>query len=72
MPEGLDLTDVHGEGWSTAVIEAESDPAWLIAILLFIKAHWAVILVSGLVLRAISRVRIGGRLYGIYYPCRLA
>lgn len=40
MPEGVDLIDVHGEGWRTVVIDAESDPAWLLAILVFIKAHW--------------------------------
>lgn len=40
MPEGLELIDVYGEGWSTAVVEAESDPVHLAAIGTFLVAHW--------------------------------
>lgn len=40
MPEGVALKDVHSAGWSTVVIEAEADPAWLLAALAFVKIHW--------------------------------
>lgn len=40
MPDGVDLIDVHGEGNYTVIIDAEADPAWLLAIIVFIKAHW--------------------------------
>ena len=40
MPEGLALIDVHGEGWTTVVIEGESDPVRLAAIGAFLVAHW--------------------------------
>ena len=43
MPEGLDLVDVHSDGDSKVVIEAEADPVWLLAIPAFIKAHWIAI-----------------------------
>ena len=48
--DGLDLKDVHGEGWSTAVVEAEADPAWLLGVIAFIKAHWVAIAIGGIVL----------------------
>ncbi|MBA7466247.1 hypothetical protein ES707_01424 [subsurface metagenome] len=40
MPEGLDLIDIHGEGWTTVVIEGEADPVRLAAIPAFLVAHW--------------------------------
>lgn len=40
MPEGLSLIDVWGEGWYTAIIEAESDPITLAAIGAFLLKHW--------------------------------
>jgi len=40
MPEGLALIDVHGEGWTTVVIEGESDPVRLAAIAAFLVQHW--------------------------------
>lgn len=43
MPEGLDLIDVHSEGDSTVIIETESDPVWLFAIVGFVKVHWLAI-----------------------------
>ncbi len=43
MPEGLDLIDVHSEGDSKVIIEAESDPVWLFAIVGFVKVHWLAI-----------------------------
>lgn len=40
MPEGLDLIDVRGEGWNTAIIDGESDPVVLAAIGAWLAAHW--------------------------------
>lgn len=48
--DGVDIKDVYGEGWSKAVIEAEADPAWLAAIVLFVRAHWVAILIGMFVL----------------------
>ncbi|MBA7597127.1 hypothetical protein ES703_04122 [subsurface metagenome] len=53
MPEGVDLVDVYGEGWSKAVVEAEADPAWLVGILVFIRAHWIAIVVGAYLLSVI-------------------
>ena len=43
MPVGLDLIDVHSEGDSKVIIETESDPVWLFAIVGFVKVHWLAI-----------------------------
>ena len=43
MPEGLALKDIHSEGSSKVVIEAEVDPIWLLTAVGFIKVHWLVI-----------------------------
>lgn len=40
MPPGLTLLDVWGEGWRTAVIEFEVDPAWLPAVASFLARNW--------------------------------
>ena len=52
IPEGMDLVDVYGEG-SQAFIDLEADPAWLLAVLAFIKAHWLAIIIAGFVLTTI-------------------
>ena len=49
IPEGLKLLDVYGEG-SQAIVEMEADPAWLVAMLVFIKANWLSILIATVVL----------------------
>lgn len=51
--DGVDINDVYGEGWSKVVVEAESDPAWLLAIVAFVKAHWVGILIGAFVLGAL-------------------
>lgn len=43
IPGGIDLVDVHGHGTWGAMIECEADPAWLIAVLAFVRAHWLAI-----------------------------
>ena len=48
--EGVDITDVYGEGWSRGVIEAEADPAWLAAIVAWVGAHWVAIAIGGILL----------------------
>jgi len=52
IPEGMDLIDVYGEG-SQGFIDMEADPAWLLAVLVFIRAHWLAITIAGFVLTAI-------------------
>ena len=49
IPDGMDLLDVYGEG-SQGIVEMEADPAWLVAMLAFIKAHWVAILIASFVL----------------------
>ncbi|MBA7620266.1 hypothetical protein ES703_27612 [subsurface metagenome] len=57
--DGVDIKDVYGEGLWKAVIEAEADPAWLVAILAFIRAHWIAIVIGGIILYTlISAVRM--------------
>ena len=51
-PDGMELIDVYGEG-SQGIIDMEADPAWLLGILAFIKAHWLAITIAGFVLTAI-------------------
>ena len=53
IPDGMDLVDVWGEGARRGIVEMESDPAWLLAILLFLKAHWLAITIGGLLLTTI-------------------
>lgn len=52
VPNGLDLVDVWGEN-GQGIVEMEADPAWLVAVLAFIKAHWLAITIAGLLLAAI-------------------
>lgn len=49
VPSDMKLLDVCGEG-SQGIVEMEADPAWLVAILAFIRAHWLSILITGFVL----------------------
>lgn len=51
--DGVDINDVYGEGWSKAVVEATSDPVWLVALIAFVKAHWVAILIGGFILLAL-------------------
>lgn len=52
VPDGLEMVDVYGEG-SQGIVEMEADPAWLLAFLTFIRAHWLAISIAGLLLTAI-------------------
>ncbi|MBA7693640.1 hypothetical protein ES703_102228 [subsurface metagenome] len=52
VPDGMTLIDVYGED-SLGIVEMEADPAWLVAILAFIKLHWLAITITGLLLTAI-------------------
>lgn len=52
IPGGVTLVDVYGEG-SQGIVEMEVDPAWLLAALAFIKAHWLAITIAGFLLTAI-------------------
>ena len=54
VPEGMQVIDVWGTGWpwedNYAYVEMEADPAWLWAVLGFIRAHWVLITIAGFVL----------------------
>ncbi|MBA7635589.1 hypothetical protein ES703_43193 [subsurface metagenome] len=52
IPEGVSLVDVYGEG-SQGIVEMEADPAWLLPVLAFMKAHWLAITIAGFLLTAI-------------------
>lgn len=49
VPDGMKLLDVYGEG-NQGIVEMEADPAFLLAVLGFIKAHWLAITIAGVVL----------------------
>ena len=52
IPDGMELIDVYGEG-NQGIVEMEADPAWLLAILAFIKANWLTLIIAGVFLTAI-------------------
>lgn len=52
IPDGWELLDVYGEN-GQGIVDMEADPAWLLATLLFIKAHWLAITIAGIVLTVI-------------------
>jgi len=52
IPDGLALIDVYGEA-GQGIVDMEADPAWLLAVLVFIKSHWLAITIAGFVLTAI-------------------
>ncbi len=52
VPEGLDLIDVYGEN-GQGIVDMEADPAWLLAVLAFMKAHWLAITIAGFALAAL-------------------
>ena len=49
VPDGMEFIDAYGEG-SQGTIEMESDPAFLLAILAFIKSHWFALVIAGFLL----------------------
>ena len=58
VPEGLKIIDVYGEN-RQGVVDMEANSPWLVAVLAFIKAHWLVITIAGLILWAIvSFIRV--------------
>ena len=49
------VKDVHSEGAFRVIVEMEAaSPVWWMAALLFIKAHWVLILISGLLIAALT------------------
>ncbi len=52
VPDGMKLIDVYGEN-GQGIVEMEADPAWLVATLAFIKAHWLAIVIAGFALALI-------------------
>lgn len=58
VPEGMDLVRVYGED-GKGFVEMESDPAWLLAVLAFIKKTWFSIIIAGFVIGVvITMIRI--------------
>lgn len=49
VPDGMDLIDVWGEN-GKGIIEMEADPAWLVAVLGFIRIHWVALTIAGFLL----------------------
>lgn len=49
-PEGMNIVDVYGEGWSKGVVIMEADPAWLLPALEFIAANWTKIALAAFLL----------------------
>lgn len=47
VPEGMELIDVYGEG-GKGIVLMEADPAWLVAVVGFAKAHWLVLTIVAL------------------------
>lgn len=65
VPEGLQVRDIWGTGWPVpwsanyGYVEMEADPAWLWAVLAFMRAHWLAIVIAGFVLYMIvSKVSV--------------
>jgi len=52
VPAGLDLIDVYGES-GQGIVDMEADPAWLLAVVAFLKAHWLAITIAGFALYVI-------------------
>ena len=48
VPDGMDLVDVRKDSSSSGIVELEADPAWLLAVIAFIKAHWLALTIAGL------------------------
>ena len=46
VPDGMELIDVWGEN-GQGIVEMEADPAWLVAILAFIRANWLALVIAG-------------------------
>lgn len=49
VPDGWELLDVYGEN-GQGIVDMEADPAWLVATLAFIRAHWLAITLAGVAL----------------------
>lgn len=52
VPEGMEMVDVWGED-GQGIVEMKADPAWLLAVLAFISAHWVAIAIAGIVVATI-------------------
>ena len=69
-PEGMSVVEIWGEGGifgSTGVVEMEADPAWLLPVLAFIKAHWVLVLIAltvlGLIITGIAIWMLGAEVF---------
>lgn len=55
IPDGMELVDVYEEG-GQGIVEMEADPAWLVAVVAFAKAHWLAITIATVALVAIIKL----------------
>lgn len=55
-PAGMSVVDIWGTGWPVpwsenwGYVELEADPAWLVAVFAFMKAHWVALVIAGVAL----------------------
>ena len=49
VPDGMELIDVYGEN-GRGIVDMEADPAWLVAVWVFIKAHWIALTIAGVLI----------------------
>ena len=54
-PDGMIFVDAYGDG-SQGIVEMKSDPAFLLAVLAFIKAHWVALVIAGFFLYLIIKL----------------
>lgn len=55
VPPGLDLVDVYEKG-GQGYVEMKADPAWLLAVVGFVKAHWLGIAIAGFVIATVVKL----------------
>lgn len=55
VPPGLDLVDVYESG-GKGYVDMEADPAWVVAIWAFVKAHWLAIVIAGFVIATVIKL----------------
>lgn len=49
IPEGLTIKDVYSpDNTYEVIIDCESDPVWLVALVAFVKAHWLALVLTAI------------------------
>lgn len=55
VPDGLDLVDVYEKG-GKGYVDMKADPAWLLAVVGFVKAHWLGIAIAGFLIATVVKL----------------